>query len=118
TLFRSHHTIPKAAATTRFSGLDAPAQTTMRFLRQVVEVKGIHRALKPDVERRNFTIGTRDDLDAAEGELLEQPGGVLLVAAEAVERLRTDNLESAGARVVDQRLNALTNQRRTGDAVV
>ena len=36
----------------------------------------------------------RDDVDAGEGETLEEPGGVFLVSAEAVQRFGEDHVES------------------------
>ena len=43
---------------------------------------------------RDVAFGERHDVDAGEGEALEETGGVLLVAAEAVERFGQDDVES------------------------
>ena len=54
-----------------------------------------HRALESDVQVRNVALGKGDDVDAGERQSFEETRGVLLVATEAVERFRQDDVESA-----------------------
>ena len=44
---------------------------------------------------RDVTLGERDDVDAGEGETLEETGGVFLVATEAVQGLRKNDVEAS-----------------------
>ena len=44
-------------------------------------------------------LGERDDVHAGEGEALEETGGVLLVATEAVQRLGEHDVEPAAQRI-------------------
>jgi hypothetical protein len=66
----------------------------MCLLGQVFQEKGVHPALESDVQMRNVALGQRDDVDAGEGEAFEESRGVFLVAAEAVQRLGQDDIES------------------------
>ena len=43
---------------------------------------------------RDVAFGERDDVDAGEGEALEETGCIFLVAAEAVQRLGEDDIKS------------------------
>ena len=54
-----------------------------------------HRARESDVQVRNVALGKGDDVDAGERQSFEETRGVLLVATEAVERFRQDDVESA-----------------------
>ena len=58
----------------------------MRLVREILQEQRVHRPLEPDVQVRDVALGERDDVDAGEGEALEQTGGVFLVATEAVQR--------------------------------
>jgi hypothetical protein len=57
----------------------------MRLVREVLQEQCVHSPLEPDVQVRDVAFGERDDVDAGEGEALEEPGGVFLVATEAVQ---------------------------------
>ena len=59
---------------------------------------------------RDVTFGKRDDVDAGEGETLEEPGGVFLVAAEAIQRLGEHDVEPAVQRIAHERLEARSQQ--------
>jgi hypothetical protein len=69
----------------------------MGFLGQVFQEQRIHRPFEPDVQMRDVAFGERDDVDAGEGEALEEPGGIFLVAAEAVQRFGKDDVEAGGS---------------------
>jgi hypothetical protein len=114
----SHHAIPVTETTSRFAGLDSPAQAAVRFLCQFLEKQGIHRPLEADVQVRNVPFGERDDVDAFEGESLEQAGGIFLIAAETVQRFRKDDVKSLSQCVPHQGLNPWTQQRRSRHRVV
>jgi hypothetical protein len=47
------------------------------------------------VQVRDVAFGECDDVDAGEGETLEETGGVFLVATEAVQRFGEDDVEAA-----------------------
>ncbi len=80
----------------------------MCFLGEIFQEQGVHRALEADVQVRSVALGQRDDADPGEGKALEQPGGVFLAAAKAVQRLGED-IESAVQRIAHQRLETGTS---------
>ena len=86
-------TIAVAQATSGLAVLDSAAQSTVCFLGQVLQVKGIHRALESDVQVGDVAFGDRDDVDAGECQSFEQAGGVFLIAAEAVQGLGEDDVD-------------------------
>jgi hypothetical protein len=90
----------------------------MRFLGQILQEKSIHRALESDVEVGDVAFGKRDDVDAGKGQSLEQAGGVLLVAAEPVQGLGEDEVESPIQRVAHERLETRAEKRRTREGVI
>ncbi|HEX5069064.1 MAG TPA: hypothetical protein VFV78_02520 [Vicinamibacterales bacterium] len=90
----------------------------MRLLGQVLEEQGIHRPLEPDVQVRDVALGERDDVHASECQTLEQAGGVLLVAAEAIEGFSEHDIERVVERGAHQRLEAGAEQCGTGHGVV
>ena len=62
-----------------------------------------------------------DDVDAGEGQALEQAGRVFLVATEAVQRLGEDDIESSVQRIAHQRLKsrreAASRRTRRGPSI-
>jgi hypothetical protein len=90
----------------------------MRLLREILQEQGIHRPLESDVQVRDVAFGERDDVDAGEGETLEETRRVFLVAAEAMQRLGEDDVEPAVQCIPHQRLEPGAKQRRSGDRVV
>ena len=66
----------------------------MRFLSEVLQEQSVHRSLEPDVQVRDVPFREGDDVHAGECQTFEQTGGVFLVAAESVQRLGEDNVES------------------------
>ncbi len=115
---RLDDSIAVAEAAGRLAVLDSAAQSTVRLLGQVLQEQGVHRALESDVQVRDVALGERDDVDAGKGQSLEEAGGVFLVAAEPVQRLGEDDIESAIQRIAHQRLETRAEQRRTGHRVV
>ena len=67
---------------------------------------------------RDVAFGERDDVDAGEAEALEEPGGVFLIAAESVQRLGEDHIESPVQRIAHQRLKTRAEKCRARDGVV
>jgi hypothetical protein len=115
---RLHDAITVAESAGGLATFNAPAQASMRLVRQVLQEQRVHRPLEPDVQVRDVTLGERDDVDAGEGETLEEPGGVFLVATEAVQRLGKDDVEAPIQCVPHQRLESGAQERRAGDRVV
>jgi hypothetical protein len=76
----------------------------MRLLRQVFDKQRRHRAFEADMQFRNDALGECHDLYAGKRHLLMEAGDVLLVPAQAVQRLGQHHLEAAGAGVGDQLL--------------
>jgi hypothetical protein len=111
-------TIAVAQATSGLAVLDSAAQSTVCFLGQVLQVKGIHRALESDVQVRYVAFGERDDVHAGKRQSLEEAGGVFLVAAESVQRLGEDDVESPVEGIAHQRLESRAEERRARDGVV
>ena len=90
----------------------------MGLLGQVLQKKGIHRALESDVQVRDVTFGERDDVHAGERQALEEPRRVFLVAAEAIQRLGEHHVESAVQGIAHQCLKSSAQQRRARHCVV
>jgi hypothetical protein len=80
---RAHDSVPIAKATTGLPVLDPPAQSPVRLFGQVLQEQSVHRPLEADVQVRDVAFGERDDVDAGEGETLEEACGVFLIATEA-----------------------------------
>ena len=110
--------IAVAEAAGRLAVLDAAAESAVCLLREILQEQGVHRALEADVQVRDVALGERDDVDAGEGEALEEAGRVFLVAAEAVQRLGEHDVEPAVERIAHQRLESRAQQRRAGHRVV
>jgi len=70
------------------------------------------------VQVRDVAFGQRNDVHAGKDEALEEPGGVFLVAAKAVQRLGKDHIESTVQRIAHQRLETGAKQRGAGYRVV
>jgi hypothetical protein len=62
---------------------------------------------------RDVAFCQRDDVDAGERQALEQPGGVFLVPAEAIERFGHHDVELLLERFAHHRLEARAHDRRT-----
>ena len=84
-LQRAYHAVAVAQAAARASGLNTAAQPSACFLREVLQVEGIHSALEPNVQVSDLASGDSDDADAREGQALEQAGRVFLVATESIQ---------------------------------
>ena len=85
----------------------------MRLGREVLEEERVHRALEADMQLVDLAFGEGHQRDAGEIEALVERRHVLLVAAQPVERLGDDQVELAGARILDQLLIA---RRKVGAA--
>jgi hypothetical protein len=67
---------------------------------------------------RNLAFGQREETHSQERETLEEAGGVLLIAAETVQRLGEDDVEFAIQGAAHQRLKSWSQQRRSRNGVV
>ena len=65
------------------AGFDAAPQATVRLGRQVLQVQRV----EADMKLPNLVFGDSEQLDADEIQLLEDPGGILLGAAQPVQPL-------------------------------
>ena len=91
--------------------LDSSAQSAVGLRGQIFQEQRVHRPFEPDVQMRDVAFGERDDVDAGKGETLEEPGGVFLVATEAVQRFSKHDVEAAIQRVPHQSLETRAQQR-------
>jgi len=87
-------------------------QAAMRLGREVFQIQRSHRAFQADVELRYLAFGQREDPRAGEARLFIEGGDVFLVAGEAVEALRQDDVALGAAQMGEQRLVARAKQRR------
>ena len=60
----------------------------------------------PTCKCDDVALGEGNDIHAGEGETLEKPGSILLIAAESIQRFGEDNVESPVQRVTHQRLES------------
>jgi hypothetical protein len=102
----AHHPVAKGVAAATVARRDTPAQAAARLLGKVLQVKGIHRALQPDMQLADLPLRQRDEPDAGEAQPLEQRRHVLLITRQTVQRLRHNHLEGSLARPLQQRLIA------------
>jgi hypothetical protein len=88
------------------------------FLGEVLQEQGVHRALESDVQVRDVAFGDCDDVYASERQSLKQAGGVFLVAAESIQRLGQDDIESPVESIAHQRLETRAEKGRAGHRVI
>ena len=70
------------------------------------------------MQGRDLTLGQSNDLYVGVGHALEYAGDIFLIAGEAIHRLGQHHLEPPAQGVGDQRLDAGTQKRCTGNRVV
>ena len=87
---------PTAAA----ARLDAAPEAAPRLVGEIRQEQRVHRALEADVQLADLALAERDDADVGVPHALEEAGHVLLVAADAVERLGVDEVEPAARGVL------------------
>ena len=100
------------------AGLNAAPDTAMGLHGEVFQEQSIHRAFETDVKLVDLAFGQSEDADARKAQALEDAGDILLVSADAVQRLGQHHVEAAGLRIGQQRLDAGTNERCAGDGAV
>lgn len=110
--------IAVAEPAARLAGGDTPHQPAPRLVGEVLEEQRVHGALEADVQVRDLAFRQRHDRHAGKRHALEDAGHILLVAADAVERFRQHDLEAAGERIGEQRLDAGPDQRCSRDRAV
>lgn len=77
----------------------------MRFLREILEKKGIHRTLQSYVQLRYLAFCDGDQFHASELKVLIQSRDISLISGYAIERFGKDRVEFAELCVLKQRLN-------------
>jgi hypothetical protein len=70
------------------------------------------------VQVGDVAFGDRDDVDAGKRQSLEEASGVFLVAAESIQRLGQDDIESAVEGIAHQRLETSAEKSCAGDSVI
>ena len=113
-----HHVIAVAAAAARTPLLDPAAQATVGLRARSLQEQRVHGALEADMQLADLALGHRHQPHAGEGQLLEQAGGVLLVAAQPVQRLGDHHLEPTAANVLEQPLVARPQGRGAAQGMV
>jgi hypothetical protein len=115
---RARDLVAVAETASGFPEFYSAAQSSTRLVGKVFQEERVHRSLQADMQVRDVALGERDDAHAGERETLEESGGVLLVAAESIERFGQDNVESSVQRIAHQRLETGAKQRGAGDRVI
>src|SRR5260221_9855320 len=95
-----------AKPTPRATLADAAFEAAPGLLAEILEEESVHRALEADVELADLALCQGDHRHASKGEVLVEPGDVLLVAREAIKRFGDDDLEAAGTRILEELLVA------------
>src|SRR5580765_5059866 len=113
-----HDIVTEAETAARFAVLDPPAETPSGLLGKILQIERAHRALEADMEFAHFAFGERDDADVGKAHALVKAGNVLLVARQAIQRFRQDDVEAALQAIGDQFLHARPQQRRPGNRPV
>jgi len=67
----SQDSVAVAQTTTGLSRLDSATQSAVCLLSQILEEKGVHRALEPDVQVGDVAFGERDDIHTGERQAFE-----------------------------------------------
>jgi hypothetical protein len=78
----------------------------MRFLREILEKKSVHRALQPYMQLRYLAFGDGDQLHAGKLEVLVQGRDISLISGNAIKRFGNDRVEFAELCILEQRLNS------------
>ena len=100
----TNDTVAVAQTATGLAVLDASAEPSARLVGELLQEHRVHRPLEADVQERDVAFRERDDADAGESESLEQAGGVLLVAAESIERFSEHDVDLLAKRRLHHRL--------------
>ena len=105
---RPHHVIAVAQAAARAALLDPSPETPVGLRREILQEQRVHRPLEPDMELADLALGQRHHRHPGEAQVLVERRHVGLVAAHPVERLGNQDLEHSPPRVLQQRLDART----------
>jgi len=82
----------------------------MRLFGQVFQEQRVHRPLETDVQVRDVAFGERDDVDAGEGEALEESGGV---SWSRLKRSNDSASTTSNRRFNASRINAWNPERKS-----
>jgi hypothetical protein len=115
---RARHLVAVAETASGLPELHTAAQSSPRFVGEILQEERVHRALQPNVQVCDVSLGERDDVHAGECETLEESGGVLLVATESVQRLRKHDVDLLVQRFSHQCLETRAQQGGAGDRVI
>ena len=115
---RARHLVAVAETASGLPEFHSAAQSSPRFVGQILQEERVHRALQPNVQVRDVPLGKRDDVHAGEGETLEESSSVFLVPAESVQRLREHDIESSVQRVPHHCLESAAQERGSRESVI
>ncbi|KRW98001.1 hypothetical protein AQY21_00450 [Paracoccus sp. MKU1] len=114
-----HHVVAVGVAAAGLAVLDPAAQAPAGLVGQVLDEQRIHRALQPDVKLADLALRQREHFYVGIAHALVDPGDVLLVAADPVQRLGQHHVEAAARGIHDQGLEAGTlDHAGAGDGMV
>ncbi len=99
-------TIAVGIAAADLAGLDTAPDAAMGLDGEVFEEQRVHGALQADMKLVDLALRQGEDRHARESQALEDPRHILLVAADAVERLGQHHVETAGLGIGKQGLDA------------
>ncbi|REF68255.1 hypothetical protein BDD41_3287 [Paracoccus versutus] len=81
------HVVAVGIAAAGLAGLDPAALAAPGLVGQILQEQRVHRALQPDMQFADLALGEREHLHVGIAHALVDPGDVLLVAADPVQRL-------------------------------
>ena len=110
-----NNVIAVAVAAARPACFNPPAQTTPCLVGKVLEVKGIHGSFETNLEIGNLTLTQSKELDAGEAQPLVESCDIRLIARQAIERFRNDEIDPTGHAIFHQGLDAGPQEGRPTD---
>src|SRR4051794_17025853 len=103
-LQRTDHAVPEAETAARLSRLHTSSQTAPGLVGEVLQEQRIHRPLQANMQMIDLSFRQGDNANANERQPFEEPGGVLLIAAETVKRFCQHDVEPTFERITHERL--------------
>ena len=97
---------------------DAPFNPAPRLVGEIAQEHRAHHAAHADMERPDIPVAERDDADPSIFALLEECGQMFLVAGDAVQAFRQDDVSLARQNIRHERLIPWPKQRRARISVI